>query len=383
MQVFWGIFWVVMLLVGFVLLVKGADFFVDGASGIAAKLKVSTFIIGLTVVALGTSAPEAAVSIIGGVKTALGDPSGAEVIMGNVLGSNMMNILLILGIAALVCKVPVAKSSRFIEIPFLILISLLFILLGDIQGGYQWYDGLILLGLYALFMTYTILMAKRTKPVLLEEASSATVTVTGGGEAVAVERGGFKGFMDRTKAKYEELKGKTWFLIIITIFGLGMVVGGAELVVEGATYVAQDLIGLPANIVALTVVAFGTSLPELVTSVSAARKGDTGLAIGNIIGSNIANLLFVAGLGFVSTGGAGAIFTDSAIWYANLMDGYVSIIAAALLFGFSFFKGKKLGKAAGITFLIVLVGYYTYRILAACGVVPMLQIPAIFTNFPQ
>lgn len=382
MQVFWGIFWVVMLLVGFVLLVKGADFFVDGASGIAAKLKVSTFIIGLTVVALGTSAPEAAVSVIGGVKTALGDPSGAEVIMGNVLGSNMMNILLILGISALVCKVPVAKSSRFIEIPFLILISLLFILLGDIQGGYQWYDGLILLGLYALFMTYTIVMAKRSKPVLLEEASSEAVVV-GGGEAVAVQRGGFKGFMDRAKAKYEELKGKTWFLIIITIFGLGMVVGGAELVVEGATYVAQDLIGLPANIVALTVVAFGTSLPELVTSVSAARKGDTGLAIGNIIGSNIANLLFVAGLGFISTGGAGAIFTKPEIWYANLMDGYVSIIAAVLLFGFSFFKGNKLGKAAGITFLIVLVGYYTYRILAACGVVPMLEIPAIFTNFPQ
>ena len=163
MQVFWGIFWVVMLLIGFVLLVKGADFFVDGASGLAAKLKVSTFVIGLTVVALGTSAPEAAVSIIGGIKTALGDSSGAEVIMGNVLGSNMINILLILGISSLVCTLPVEKSSRFIEIPFLIIISLIFILLGDIQGGYQWYDGLILVALYAGFMTYTVIMAKRTK----------------------------------------------------------------------------------------------------------------------------------------------------------------------------------------------------------------------------
>ena len=189
--------------------------------------------------------------------------------------------------------------------------------------------------------------------------------------------------MDRAKVKYEELKGKVWFLIIITVVGLGMVVGGAQLVVEGATYIAQDLIGIPANIVALTVVAFGTSLPELVTSVSAARKGDTGLAIGNIIGSNIANILLIAGLGFVSTGGVGAIFTKPEIWYANLMDGYVSIIAALLLFGFSFFKGNKLGKVAGITFLVVLVAYFTYRILASCGVVPMLQIPAIFTNFPQ
>ena len=378
MQVFWGIFWVLMLLIGFVLLVKGADFFVDGASGIAAKLHVSTFIIGLTVVALGTSAPEAAVSIIGGIKTALGDPSGAEVIMGNVLGSNMMNILLILGVSALVCKLPVEKSSRYIEIPFLIVISFIFILLGDLQGGYQWYDGLILLALYAGFMTYTIIMAKRNKqPVLLEESAVAQAAVVGGGVAVG------ESFIARAKAKYAELKEKTWFLIILTVIGLGMVVGGAQLVVEGATYIAQDLIGIPANIVALTVVAFGTSLPELVTSVSAARKGDTGLAIGNIIGSNIANILLVAGLGFVSTGSVGAIFTKPDIWYGNLMDGYVSIIAAVLLFVFAFFKGNKLGKAAGVTFLILLIAYFTYRILASCGVVPMLQLPAIFTNFPQ
>lgn len=376
MQVFWGIFWVLMLLVGFVLLVKGADFFVDGAAGIATKMKVSTFVIGLTVVALGTSAPEAAVSIIGGIKTAMGDPSGAEVIMGNVLGSNMMNILLILGISALVCKLPVEKSSRYIEIPFLIIISLIFLLLGDWGGGFQWYDGLILVALYAGFMAYTIIMAKRSRqPELLNESAvSATVAVgTPAGESL----------IERAKAKYEELKAKVWFLIILTVVGLGMVVGGAQLVVEGATYIAQDLIGIPTNIVALTVVAFGTSLPELVTSVSAARKGDTGLAIGNIIGSNIANLLLVAGLGFVSTGGAGVIFTNPEIWCGNLMDGYVSIIAATLLFGFSFFKGNKLGKAAGVTFLVVLVGYFTYRILASCGVVPMLQIPAIFTNFPQ
>lgn len=376
MQVFWGIFWVVMLLIGFLLLVKGADFFVDGAAGIAAKLKVSTFIIGLTVVALGTSAPEAAVSIIGGIKTAMGDSSGAQVIMGNVLGSNIMNILLILGVSALVCKLPVEKSSRFIEIPFLIIISLIFLLLGDLQGGFQWYDGLILVALYAGFMTYTIIMAKRSRqPELLNESAPAATAV--GGEAVG------ESFIARAKVKYEELKSKVWFLIVITVVGLGMVVGGAQLVVEGATYIAEKILYIPTNIVALTVVAFGTSLPELVTSVSAARKGDTGLAIGNIIGSNIANLLLVAGLGFVSTGGAGVIFTDAGIWCGNLMDGYVSIIAAALLLGFSYLRGNKLGKAAGVTFLVVLVAYFTYRILASCGIVPLLQIPAIFTNFPR
>ena len=367
--------WVFLLIVGFVLLVKGADFFVDGASGIAAKMKISTFIIGLTVVALGTSAPEAAVSIIGGIKTALGDASGAEVIMGNVLGSNMINILLILGISALVCKLPVEKSSRYIEIPFLIVISLLFIFLGDLGGGFAWYDGLILVALYAGFMTYTIFMAKRNKPVLMEQSLTATATFE---ETATTVREGFFGFIDKVKGKYEELKEKTWFLIIITIFGLGMVVGGAQLVVEGATFIARDLIGIPTNIVALTVVAFGTSLPELVTSVSAARKGDTGLAIGNIIGSNIANILLVAGLGFVSTGSQGVIFTNPEIWFANLADGYVSIIAAAVLLAFSFFKGNKLGKAAGITFLIILIAYYAYRICAACGVCPMIQIPSIF-----
>ena len=361
--------WVFLLLLGFVLLVKGADFFVDGASGIAKKMHVSTFIIGLTVVALGTSAPEAAVSIIGGIKAAMGDPSGAQVIMGNVLGSNMINILLILGISALVCKLPVEKSSRYIEIPFLIVISLIFIFLGDLGGGFAWYDGLILIVLYALFMTYTIIMAKRTKQTVLLEEGSADASAI----AVAPPREGFKGFIDKVKTKYGDLKTKVWFLIIITIIGLAMVVGGAQLVVSNAQSIAEQLLHIPTEIVALTVVAFGTSLPELVTSVSAAKKGDVGLATGNIIGSNIANILLVAGLGFVSSGAAGSPFDVT-----SLADGYMSIIAAAVLLGFSFVKGNKLGKVAGITMLVLLVGYYSYRICAACGVCPMIEIPTIF-----
>ncbi len=358
--------WIFLLLLGFVLLVKGADFFVDGAAGIAEKLHVSTFIIGLTVVALGTSAPEAAVSVIGGIKAAMGDPSGTQVIMGNVLGSNMLNILLILGISALVTKLPVEKSSRYIEIPFLIVISLIFLFLGDLGGGFAWYDGLILIALYAAFMTYTIIMAKRTRQPALLEQSAADATVLVGAPAG-------ESFMARAKAKYEELKAKVWFLIILTVVGLGMVVGGAQLVVSGAQYIAEELLHIPTDIVALTVVAFGTSLPELVTSVSAAKKGDVGLATGNIIGSNIANILLVAGLGFVSSGSVGAPFDLS-----SLADGYVSIIAAAILLGFSFFKGNKLGKIAGVTMLIVLFGYYAYRICAALGVCPMIQIPTIF-----
>lgn len=376
MDSLWAILWFFLLIVGFVLLVKGADFFVDGAAGIAKKLHVSTFIIGLTVVALGTSAPEAAVSVIGGIKTALGEPSGADVIMGNVLGSNMINILLILGLSAVITKIPVEKSSRYIEIPFLIIISLIFILLGDLGGGYAWYDGLVLIALYACFMAYTIVMAKRSGPVLLDaEASAASASAETSATVATEPRSGFKGFIDKLKLKYEELSEKTWFLVLITVIGLAMVVGGAQLVVDNATLIAEELFRLPTNVVALTVVAFGTSLPELVTSITAAKKGDMGLATGNIIGSNIANILFVAGLGFVCTGTAGVAFDFTA-----LLDGYMSIVAAAVLLGFSYFKGNKLGKAAGITMLILLVAYFTYRILAACGVVPVLQIPAIFTK---
>lgn len=364
---------IVLLLVGFVLLVKGADAFVDGASGIAAKLKVSTFIIGLTVVALGTSAPEAAVSVIGGVQTAItpGAESG-KVIMGNVLGSNMMNILLILGVSAMIAKIPVQKSSRMIEIPFLIVISLLFILLGDLGNSFSWYDGLILIALYGGFMTYTVLMAKRAGPVLSEQAPSAALyQPQAAGETVSAE--GFASFKAKAAEKYAYFKQKTWFLVVITVVGLGMVVGGAQLVVDSATEIAQDLLHIDAGIVALTVVAFGTSLPELVTSVSAARKGDMGIATGNIIGSNIANLLFVAGLGFACSGASGVVFNPS-----DLLDGYMSIIAAVVLLIFSFFNQNSLTKIAGGTMLVILVAYYTYRILGTLGVVPLVEIPTLF-----
>lgn len=348
---------ILLLIVGFVLLVKGADLFVDGAAGIASKLKVSTFIIGLTIVALGTSAPEAAVSVIGAIS------KQGDVIMGNVLGSNMMNILLILGISALITKLPVEKNSRFIEIPFLIVMSLLFILLGFLGNDFTWYDGLILLVCYGVFMAYTIMMARREQKIAKESDVAEQLK----GEEVEVEEK--KSFLKKISSKYESLKDKVWFLIVILIVGPAMVIGGAELVVKSATYIAEDLLHVPASIVALTVVAFGTSLPELVTSVTAARKGDMGLATGNIIGSNIANILLVAGLGFVCSG-ANAIAFDK----SSLIDGFASILAAVLLLVFSFGKKHKLGKAAGFTFLGTLVVYYVYRILSTVNVIPAIPL---------
>lgn len=324
----------VFLIVGFILLVKGADFFVDGASGIAEKLKVSTFIIGVTVVALGTSAPEMAVTVISAIKGESG------LIVGNITGSNIINILLILGISALVCNLPIDRSSRLIDLPFLIFISALFILLGYLGGSFAWWEGLILLVLYFAFMGYNIVKAKKQSKALFENATAVAVT-------------------DAEPAESEKpsLKSKTWFLIIMTVVGLGMVVGGAQLVVDSAQYIAEDLIGIPTEIVALTVVALGTSLPELVTSVSAAKKGDVGIATGNIIGSNIANILLIGGLGAVCSKD-GLLFTTE-----GLISGCVSLGAAILIFGCSFGRRKSLGKAAGAIMLACLAAYYVFVFL--------------------
>ncbi len=361
-----GATWIVnliLLILGFVLLVKGADFFVDGAAGIAKKLKISTFIIGVTVVAVGTSAPELAVTIADVLK-----PDGGNVVIGNILGSNVLNILLILGISALICKLPTEKSTRMIDMPFLIAISVLFLILGVFVGGYvtgttdsgafyfkgimPWWCGLILFLLYIGFMVYNVILATRQSKASLEQAVATTMPSE---SAATAEPQGNLNWYKKIGQKYEDLKEKTWFLIVITIFGLAIVVIGAQLVVDSATVVAQNLLRIPTEIVALTVVAFGTSLPELITSVSAAKKGDVGIATGNIIGSNIANILLIGGVGALCSGSRGIAFTMDGI-----IGGLVSLLAAILLFGFSMGKSKSLGKVAGIVMLMCLVGYYTF-----------------------
>ncbi|HBN12550.1 MAG TPA: hypothetical protein DD415_02945, partial [Clostridiales bacterium] len=270
-----------------------------------------------------------------------------DLVVGNILGSNIINIFLILGVSAVVCSLPVEKTTRFIDLPFLVLISGLFVLLGYIGGSFAWWEGLILILLYCAFMAYNIVLATKQSKVGLEQATTVTV--------IGEEPKEITGWYGKLKAGYENLMTKVWFLIILTVVGLGMVVGGAQLVVDSAQYIAQDLIGISPEIVALTVVAFGTSLPELVTSVSAARKGDVGIATGNIIGSNIANILLIGGLGAVCSGGNGLAFSTE-----GLISGIVSLFAAVLIFGFSFGKTKSLGRVAGIIMLVCLVAYYGF-----------------------
>ena len=346
---------VFLLLLGFVLLVKGADFFVDGASGIAKKLKVSTFIIGVTVVALGTSAPEMAVTVISALKGESG------IIVGNITGSNIINIFLILGISAIICKLPVEKSTRFIDLPFLLLVSGLFVLFGATGNVFVWWEGLILILLYCAFTAYNIVLATKQSKLSLEQATA--VSVMQAEESVTEE---VKGWYRKLKAGYENLQSKVWFLIIITVVGLGMVVGGAELVVSSAQFIAEEVIGIPPEIVALTVVAFGTSLPELVTSVSAARKGDVGIATGNIIGSNIANILLIGGLGVLCSGAEGLYFSPE-----GLVSGIVALIAAVLVFASCWGKSKSIGRIAGIIMLVCLAVYYCLVFLNLYGVIKL------------
>lgn len=340
---------IILLIAGFALLVKGADFFVDGAAGIAKKLKVSTFIIGATVVALGTSAPELAVTVVDALS------STGKLIVGNILGSNVMNIFLILGISAVICKLPVERTTRFIDLPFLVFISALFVLFGALGNTFVWWEGLILVLLYAAFMAYNIALAKKQSKILLEEATATAVPFNGEN---AVADASTLSFWGKVKAKYEEYKDKIWFLIIITVIGLIMVVGGATLVVNSARTVSVSLIGIDTEIVALTVVAFGTSLPELVTSVSAAKKGDVGIATGNIIGSNIANILLIGGVGSLCKGADGLPFSME-----GLICGLVSLFAAVLIFASCWGKTKSIGRIAGIIMLVCLVLYYAFIFL--------------------
>lgn len=337
---------VVLLVVGFVLLVKGADFFVDGASGIAKKLKISTFIIGVTVVALGTSAPEMAVTIVDAVG------GSGDFIVGNILGSNVINIFLILGVSALVCNLPIEKTTRYIDLPVLVFTTIIFVAFGFFGGNvFVLWEGIVLILLYCAFLAYTIWLA-------LKQSKESAELLTNGQITEIVEKAEVDGWFNKVKKVYEKLLDKVWFLIIISIVGLAMVVGGAHLVVDAAQYISVEVIHLDTEIVALTVVAFGTSLPELVTSVSAAKKGDVGIATGNIIGSNIANILIIGGIGVICSGVSGVGFTTE-----GLISGLVSLVAALIILIFAFSKCKSLNKIAGTIMLVCLVAYYGFVFL--------------------
>ena len=346
---------IVLLGVGFVCLIKGADWFVDGAAGIAEKLRVPTLIIGLTIVSFGTSAPELATSIISAVQGG----NGADIAIGNVIGSNITNILLILGIAAVICPLIVQKSVRLFDFPVLLGSSVLVLLLGGFDGKIGRIDGLIMFLIAMAYMVFLVIYGVR------ESKKETTISALNDHEVKQEALDDEKGFAGQNESSwYKRMCQKTWFLILITVVGLGLVVAGALFgVIPGATVVATK-IGISEKIIGLTVVAIGTSLPELVTCVVAAKKGETDIAVGDIVGSNIFNIIRTLGICALII----PLNFASSFW----VDGIIALVAAVMLAVFGYIKGHKVRRWAGIVMLVCFVAYYVYLFTFADKVAALL-----------
>lgn len=312
---------IIILIIGFIILVKGADLFVDAASSLAQNFHLSKMLIALTIVAFGTSAPEFAVSI----KSAI--TSQGDIVLGNVIGSNILNILLILGICSCIHPLHVKNATVKKELPITILLSALLSVLmcdkflsGTNLNSLTRSDGITIILFFLIFVYY--LFASMRNKVADEEEELP---------------------------KYGMLKS-----IIFTIFGVICLVLGSNAVVDSASIIAK-MIGVSERLISLTIIALGTSLPELVTSTIATKKKEYDIAIGNVVGSNIFNIGIVLGVPLTIFGGI-SHFT------INYIDVITMLLSAILLFLFSF-KNHRLDKKAGIVFLIIFVIYYSFVIV--------------------
>ena len=299
---------IVSLVIGFVMLVKGADWFVEGASNIADKFGIPPLVIGLTIVAMGTSAPEAAVSISAALK------GSAEITIGNVLGSNILNVLLILGLTAVIRVIGVQRSTVRYEIPFVIFVSILLAVLGLGDSVISRWEGVILWGFMILYLLYLLHMARNG---IVEEAAE------------------------------EEAPKSMIRLLFLVVIGVALIVWGSDVAVNAATEIAR-IFHLSERIIGLTIVALGTSLPELVTSVTAAVKGKSEIAVGNIVGSNLFNILFVVG--------TTALITPVVYSASFLVDSIVAVAAVVLLL-LCVIRKYELNRLGGA---VLLVGYGAY-----------------------
>lgn len=304
---------VLLLVVGFVLLVKGADWFVEGAASIADKFGIPQIVIGLTIVAMGTSAPEAAVSISAALK------GSAEITIGNVLGSNILNILIILGLTSVIRTIFVQRTTIHYEIPMVIGITVLLAVMGLQNHVVGRLEGVILVGCMVIYMMYLLRLAKR-------------------------------GSIDNEELDEFAEKSSMAKLIFLVIIGVAAIVWGSDIAVNAATAIAR-IFGMSERFIGLTIVALGTSLPELVTSVTAALKGNCDIAVGNIVGSNLFNIMFVVGIT--------AIITPVVYAPAFKIDSAVAIGAVVLLW-LCVLRKQTLNRLHGIIMLLCYGGYFAY-----------------------
>lgn len=299
-----------MVLIGFLMLIKGADYFVEGASSIAKRFHIPEMIIGLTIVAMGTSLPELSVSFI----SALNGQSDMSI--ANAIGSNIFNVLMILGVSAFIKTLPI-KQSSIKDIFILISATTLLLILSYFGLSLVWFDGLIMLCLFAYFIRKMIKESKDNN----DNENSTPLSII------------------RT-------------IVYIVCGAIGIIYGG-NLVVSGASTIAQAF-GMSDNLIGLTVVALGTSLPEFVTSVMATKKGKLDIAIGNVIGSNIFNILFVLGLS--------SLFNVLTVSVITLIDIFFSLFITSVLL-YVICKFKKINKLNGIIFIILYISYMIFTII--------------------
>lgn len=299
----------IFLVIGFVLLVRGADTFVDGAVSIARRFHIPSIVIGTTLVAIGTSAPEAAISIAAALRGSDG------VSIGNIIGSNITNIFLILGVTAVIGAVPIHKNTKKYELPFVGIITLLLLLMGMLFGVVSRTSAFVFLGLFVGFITYTIIMARHENTPQTEYKQIPMIET-----------------------------------IIMIIAGITALIIGSNLTVDSAIEIARYA-HISERVIGLTVIALGTSLPELVVCVAAALKHEYDMAVGNIVGSNIFNILFVLGIS--------ASIIPLPFDSAFIADGAIALLAVAMLMMFTA-HNSKLGRFGGILFVIAYVMYLTY-----------------------
>ena len=303
----------VLLLVGFIFLIKGADYFVEGSSSIARKFKISPMIIGLTIVAMGTSMPELSVSV---TSSLIGQN---DMSLANVVGSNMFNVLMVLGVSSLIMNLPIEKDRIKFDIPFLIGIGILLLLmLLDLKLGIL--EGIILISIFAFYLWRTL------KPMLKKK--------------------------DKDTKENEENKSMFKMIALSLVGIIGIIIGG-DMVVDNASKIAE-MFGMSQNLIGLTIVAVGTSLPEFVTSVMAIKKGENEIAIGNVVGSNIFNILLILGVS--------SIVNPLMVDVVGLIDTLFMIASSVLLYLFVR-KNKNLNRYQGVVFILLYVGYIIYTII--------------------
>ncbi len=333
---------ILFFLIGIALIVFGANALTDGSAALARRLGLSQLMVGLTIVAFGTSAPELVVSLTSALK------GSSDISLGNVVGSNSFNVLAIGGVVALIAPLRVTRSTVRREIPLMLLASLVvsvmafdhfFSGIGATTNVIDRGEGLVLLGFFAIFLAYTIAISKPEEGApLLVDAPSAEATASAQVEEQAPKK-----------------QKPVWVLLLLIVLGLGGLVFGGQLFVDAATDIARAL-GMSEAVIGLTLVAAGTSMPELATSVVAAMKGEHELAVGNIVGSGIFNIFFILG--------ATATITPIYVSGLGMLDFVVMIVSAALLYLFAVFYGERtISRLEGGLLLGGYIAYTTYLLM--------------------